>query len=81
METKIKVCPRCTSDTIVVRKRGIAADAHLMVSGVGFGMRGTEEWKTHLCTTCGYFENCLTKRDWLDKIQSNPAKSGWRKLE
>jgi hypothetical protein len=81
METAIKVCPKCMSDTVVVKERGVGPGVKLMVSGIGFGMRSTDDWVTHLCTTCGYFENYLTKRDWLEKIQANPSQAGWRKPE
>lgn len=81
MDAKMKACVKCKSDTVMVRHQGVGPGVKLMVSGVGFGMRSTEDWETYLCTTCGYFENYLTKREWLDKIQQSvPSKSGWQKL-
>ena len=74
-------CPKCLSENVFVKNGdGVGFDVMLKV-GLGFGMRSTVEWLTYLCTDCGYFENYLTKQDWLQEIKTNPKGTGWRKSE
>ncbi len=43
-------------------------------------MVSTPEWKTLICTGCGYFENHLTKKEWLEKIKAGGWNS-WKRAE
>ena len=52
-----------------------------MMVRLGWGLRGTSDWETYLCVDCWYFENFLAKADWLAKIKTDPAGTGWRKVE
>lgn len=81
MEPKMTKCPKCSSDNIFVRRGGVGWGAQVMVNGVGFGMKPTGDWLTYLCTDCGYFENYVTQKDWLAKIQADPQKAEWQKSE
>jgi hypothetical protein len=44
-------------------------------------MSATSRWMTYLCLDCGYFENYVVDQEKLDRIRSNPEKSGWKELE
>jgi hypothetical protein len=48
---------------------------------MGIAMNSTSDWVTYLCTNCGYFENFITKREWLDKITADPQGMRWKKVE
>jgi predicted nucleic-acid-binding Zn-ribbon protein len=74
-------CPKCDSADIFMRESGVGWDPQISVNGVGFGMKATGDWVTYLCTNCGYFENYLTKADWLAKIKADPKKAEWKKAE
>jgi hypothetical protein len=78
---RLTECPKCKSTNIFVSQGGgVGWDAAMMVR-LGWGLRGTSDWETYLCVDCGYFENYLIKADWLTKIRSDPAGTGWRKVE
>ena len=84
MEGKMTKCSKCNSDNVFVKNIGIGWGTGIMVglgSGWSSGMESTTEWETYLCTDCGYFENYMTKKDWLTRIKSDPKKEGWRKSE
>jgi len=74
-------CPKCQSTDVFVKNGdGVGFDVYLKV-GVDTGMRSTGDWATWLCTNCGYFENYLTKAEWLAQIKADPQAAGWRKAE
>lgn len=80
MEGRMVKCPKCGSDNVFMRQHGIGGSANLLVA-IGTFMTSTTDWMTYLCTDCGYFENYLTKKDWLAKIQTEPQKGNWQKSE
>lgn len=73
-------CPKCSSEKMFMRARGVGTDTNLYV-GMGIAMNSTSDWVTYLCTNCGYFENFITKREWLDKITADPQGMRWKKVE
>lgn len=81
MDVMMTKCPKCESEKIFMRQGGVGWGVQAMVNGVGFAMKPTDDWVTYLCTNCGYFENYLTKKDWLAKIEADPQKAGWKKAE
>lgn len=79
MATTWSACPKCGSANVYTSDGpGVGFDVHLRVSTDG-ELIPSEEWNTYLCTDCGYFENYVTGRDMLDKIQHDPAGQGWQR--
>jgi predicted nucleic-acid-binding Zn-ribbon protein len=80
---KSGTCPKCKSKNVVMSPGeygGVGPGLQMMVMGDGTGMSSTKYWQTYLCLDCGYFENYITDRKILDAIQSNLAKSNWKKV-
>jgi len=75
----MKTCPNCQSHNIYAIRNGIGNDFKVKVHQDGDWMVATEDWETHLCTDCGYYENYLLNREWLDKIRMG-AWRNWRKV-
>lgn len=79
-------CPKCQSSNVFVRETGVGWDLYLHVMAtvqgglVGDAMVPTAEWRTYLCTDCGYFENYVTDNDWLQKIKAGRWEK-WHKAE
>jgi transposase-like protein len=81
MEIKMIRCPPCDSENIFTRQGGVGWSSQILVNGIGFGMKPTDDWVTYFCPDCGYFENYLTKKDWLAKIKADPKKAEWYRPE
>jgi hypothetical protein len=77
METNMTKCPRCMSDDVFVSRHGVGWDMTLRVEMNG--MTGTKNWVTYLCTDCGYFENYVTEKEWMNKIKADPKSAGWQR--
>jgi predicted nucleic-acid-binding Zn-ribbon protein len=75
-------CPKCNSESIVMSANGggVGYGQKIYIS-LGLGMSATSRWMTYLCLDCGYFENYVVDQEKLDRIRSNPEKSGWKELE
>ncbi len=80
MATGLTQCPKCNStDVFVSDGPGVGWDLSLEVSRDG-SMYPTQEWETYLCTNCGYFENYLTKQDWLAEVRAGKFDGDWRRV-
>jgi hypothetical protein len=79
MESKMTQCPKCKSNDVFVCRKGVGWDVRVQVEMNG--MTPTANWTTYLCANCGYFENYVTEKEWLNKIKSDPKGMGWQKSE
>jgi predicted RNA-binding Zn-ribbon protein involved in translation (DUF1610 family) len=77
---KNRQCPNCGSTDIYVSQAGggVGGGFQIYVRN-GEAMKPTRDWETHLCASCGYFENFILNRDLLDNIVNDPHGSGWKK--
>ncbi len=70
------ICPKCNSSSVYCLEDGIgSAEFHYIRRG-GFGWSSTS-FDCYLCSTCGYFENYVNKRDHLETIEQ---KGNWKRV-
>jgi hypothetical protein len=76
----MKICPKCQSDNVYVSKLGVGYDSCVKVLQIHNWMVSTQAWETHIYTDCGYYENYILNKEWLEKIKSGAWES-WRKAD
>jgi len=74
-------CPKCNSREVYSSngRAGIGDGFSIHVLD-GDSMKPTRQWQTHLCATCGYYENYLLDEVRIARIVHDPQKAGWKKL-
>jgi len=73
-------CPKCQSQNIFISQGGVGFELYIKVLQEDGWMVSTPGWETHLCADCGYFENYLVNKEWLEKIKAGSWKN-WAKAK
>jgi len=74
-------CPKCDSQEIYISQDGGGVGSGLSLFVLSdHAMRPTHDWVTHLCSTCGYFENFVLNKEFIEVIVNAPEKNGWKKV-
>jgi len=70
------ICPKCSQRSVYRLEDGIGSSECQYISKGGWG-KTTTTFDSYLCTSCGYFENYVSKLSHLEAI-ANGGK--WKKV-